>query len=71
MFDQVHIAQLIWTVIYSALGIIIFAIAFWIIAKATPFSIRKEIEEDQNVALGIIIGAVIIGLAIIMAAAVI
>ena len=36
----------------------------------TPFSIRKEIEEDQNVALGIVIGSVIIGLALIIAHAI-
>jgi uncharacterized membrane protein YjfL (UPF0719 family) len=38
--------------------------------KVTPFSFRKEIEEDQNISLGIIIGCVFIGLAIIIAAAI-
>ncbi len=55
---------------YAALGVIVFLVAFKIIQKAMPFSMRKEIEEDQNVALGIIMGAVILGLAIIIAAAV-
>ena len=32
-----------------------------------PFSMRKEIEDDQNTALAIVIGAVILGLAIIIA----
>ena len=41
-----------------------------LIVKASPFSIRKEIEDDQNTALAIIIGAVIIGVALIIAAAV-
>jgi uncharacterized membrane protein YjfL (UPF0719 family) len=36
----------------------------------TPFSLRKEIEEDQNVALGVVLGAVVIGIAIIVAAAI-
>ena len=58
------------TVIFVILGLIVFAIAFVIIAKATPFSVRKEIEDDQNVALAIVIGAVILGSAIIIAAAV-
>ena len=58
------------TVIFVVLGLIVFAIAFLIIAKATPFSVRKEIEDDQNVALAIVIGAVILGSAIIIAAAV-
>jgi putative membrane protein len=58
------------TVVFVILGLIVFAIAFVIIAKATPFSVRKEIEDDQNVALAIVIGAVILGSAIIIAAAV-
>ena len=39
------------------------------INKVAPFSIRKEIEEDQNTALGIVIGSVIIGVAMIVSAA--
>jgi uncharacterized membrane protein YjfL (UPF0719 family) len=39
-------------------------------AKLAPFSLRKEIEEDQNTALGIIMGAVILGVALIVSAAV-
>jgi uncharacterized membrane protein YjfL (UPF0719 family) len=71
MIDQVHMSQLLWSVIYAVLGVVIFAISFWLIDRLTPFSIRKEIEEDQNTALGIIIGAVIIGLAIIISAAIV
>ena len=58
------------TVVFVVLGLIVFALAFLVIAKATPFSVRKEIEEDQNVALAIVIGAVILGSAIIIAAAI-
>jgi uncharacterized membrane protein YjfL (UPF0719 family) len=55
------------TLAYTLFGLVVFGVAFWIIVKVTPFSIRKEIEEDQNTALGIVIGAVILGLAIIIA----
>ena len=58
------------TLVFVFLGIIIFALAFIIIVKASPFSVRKEIEEDQNIALAIVIGAVIIGIAMIVAAAI-
>jgi len=58
------------TVVFVVLGLIVFALAFLIIAKATPFSVRKEIEDDQNIALAIVIGAVILGSAIIIAAAI-
>jgi uncharacterized membrane protein YjfL (UPF0719 family) len=58
------------TVVWTTLGVVLFAVAFWVIGKILPFSIRKEIEEDQNTALGILIGAVILGIAIIVAAAI-
>jgi putative membrane protein len=56
--------------IYSLMGIVLFGVAFFVIVKVAPFSIRKEIEDDQNTALGIIIGAVIIGISMIISAAV-
>lgn len=55
------------TLAYTIFGLVMFAIAFWIIVMATPFSIRKEVEEDQNIALAILIGSVMLGLAIIIA----
>lgn len=58
------------TVVFVILGLIVFALAFLVIAKSTPFSVRKEIEEDHNVALAIVIAAVILGSALIIAAAV-
>jgi len=57
-------------IIYSVAGVGMFAAAFWVIIRIAPFSIRKEIEEDQNTALGIIIGAVFIGIAVIIGAAI-
>jgi putative membrane protein len=61
---------LVTTAIFTLFGLLVFALAFAVIAKASPFSIRKELEEDQNVALGIVIGAVIIGIALIISAAI-
>ena len=58
------------TIVFVVLGLIVFALAFVIIAKASPFSVRHEIENDQNVALAIVIGSVILGTAIIIAAAI-
>ena len=58
------------TLVFVVFGLIVFALAFLIIAKASPFSVRKEIEDDQNIALAIVIGSVILGSALIIAAAV-
>jgi uncharacterized membrane protein YjfL (UPF0719 family) len=57
------------TVLYTFFGVIVFAIAFFAIVKLSPFSIRKELEADQNIAVAILIASVILGLAIIIAAA--
>lgn len=58
------------SLVFALVGILVFGIAFWAITKLTPFSIRKEIEDDQNTALGIVIGAVIIGLSMIISSAI-
>ena len=58
------------SLVFALLGILVFGLAFWAITKLTPFSIRKEIEDDQNTALGIVIGAVIIGLSLIISSAI-
>lgn len=61
---------IITTLVFVLLGLLVFALAFVIIVKASPFSVRKELADDQNVALAIVIGSVIIGSAIIVAAAI-
>ena len=61
---------LVTTAIFTAFGLLVFGLAYFIILKATPFSIRKEIEEDQNVALAVVIGAIIIGISLIISAAI-
>lgn len=66
-----HLIQgIVQSLIFTVLGVLVFAAAFIVIVKALPFSVRKEIEVDQNTALGIMLGAVIIGLSIIIAAAI-
>ena len=57
------------TIVYSVVGIVVFAAAFFLMVQIAPFSVKKEIEEDQNTSLGIMMGSVFIGLAIIIAAA--
>ena len=58
------------TLVFVVIGLIVFALAFLVIAKSAPFSVRKEIEDDQNIALAIVIASVILGSALIIAAAV-
>jgi len=62
--------QIVVTLVFTTIGLIFFALAFWIIVKISPFSIRKEIEVDQNTSLAILIASVIIGIALIVSAAI-
>ncbi len=62
--------QLVTMVVAVVVGLAFFAAAFWVIDRLTPFSVRKEIEEDQNTSLAVLIGSVIVGIAIIIAAAI-
>ncbi len=64
------VQTVITTLVFVIIGLIVFALAFLVIAKATPFSVRKEIEDDQNVALAVVIASVILGSALIIAAAI-
>ena len=68
-FDKL-IMEVVKTLIFSVMGLFFFALTFFVINKMVPFSIRKEIEEDQNTSLAILIGSVFIGIAIIVGAAV-
>lgn len=57
------------TLVYTVFGVIVFGLAFWLMVKISPFSIRQELETDHNTAIAILMGAVILGLSIIIAAA--
>jgi putative membrane protein len=70
MDEKALIQGVIFAVVFGVLGICLFALAIKVMQKVASFSIEKEIAEDQNVALGIVMGAILLGLAIILAAAI-
>jgi uncharacterized membrane protein YjfL (UPF0719 family) len=59
---------LVTTLIFVVIGLIFFTLAYFILSRL--FDIHREIEEDHNTALAIIIGAIMIGISIIIAAAI-
>jgi putative membrane protein len=65
-----HVRPIADSLIYSVLGAVVLYVMFRIFARKMPFSITKEIVEDQNVGLGIILGAIILGLSLIISAAI-
>jgi putative membrane protein len=57
-------------VLFAIIGVVLFVVAFMVFDKLTPGSLWKELIEDQNTAIGVLMGAVAIAPAIIIAAAV-
>ena len=68
--SEFHPGYLLNAAVYAALGIIIFIVAFAVIDWITPYALWKEIVEEKNLALAVLVGAMSIGMCIIIAAAV-
>jgi putative membrane protein len=64
------LTNLLAAIVFAALGIAVFAIAFLVLDRMTPYSLWREIVEKQNTALAILIGLVTLGLGVIIAAAI-
>ena len=58
------------SLVYSLVGLAVFVAGLFVFRLIMPFDVHKEIEVDQNTALGIVMGSFILGLAIIVAAAI-
>lgn len=65
-----HARPIVDSLLYSAVGAAILLLFFWFVERILPFSMKKEIEEDQNMSLGVILAAFIIGLSLIISSAI-
>jgi uncharacterized membrane protein YjfL (UPF0719 family) len=68
--DWFHPAAFINAVVYAFLGILIFVVVFFLIDRLTPYHLWKEIVQDKNIALAVLVGAMSIGMCIIIAMAI-
>ena len=68
--DILSLKPIINSVLFSLLGIAILLIGYLIIEKITPENTWKEIVQKNNVALAIVFGALIIGISMIISAAI-
>lgn len=57
------------TIVLSLLGITLFTATVAVASALAPFSLRREIEERQNLALAVLLGSIILGLSIVVASA--
>ena len=66
----VQLTNVLNAVIYAGMGIVIFAGAFLVIDKVTPYNLWKEIVQEHNTALALLLGAMSLGICVIIASAV-
>ena len=70
MNDLINVGFVINAIVFAVLGVAIFWISFVVIDKLTPYRLWQEIIEKHNTALAIIVGAMSLGISIIIAAAI-
>ena len=56
--------------VFALIGIVVFVLSFVLIDRMTPYDLWREIVQEKNMALAVLIGAMSIGICIIIAAAV-
>ena len=63
-------AAMLGSILYALIGVVVFWISFVIIDKITPYNLWEEIVEKHNVALGLVVASMSLGICIIVAAAI-
>lgn len=58
------------SILFALVGVIVFWLSFVIIDKITPYNLWQELVEKQNMALGLVVAAMCLGISIIVAAAI-
>jgi putative membrane protein len=68
--NLVPLGNLVSALVYAFIGILIFIVAFVLMDKMTPYHLWKEIVQEHNMALAILVGSMSLGICIIIAAAI-
>ena len=56
--------------IFTFVGLLLFWMSYFLIEKVAPFDLRKELTEDDNTAVGAMLGGMFIGIGLIISAAI-
>lgn len=70
MLGNIVLAEVAATIFYTVLGFGLFLGCYAVIDRLSGFSLRREILEEHNMAVAVVIGALLIALAILIAAVV-
>ena len=69
-FGRPELASLLWAVIFGVVGIVLIIAGYRIFDWVSPIDVEKELSEKHNIAVAIVCAAVIIGIAIVIHAAI-
>lgn len=67
---EIHWTQMVAALVYAVIGLAIFGVAFVLVDRLTPYSLWRELIDEHNTALAIVVGAVALGISIIVSAAI-
>ena len=70
MSGIINVSYVVNAVVFSFLGVLIFWVCFRMMDRLTPYLLWKEIIEEHNIALAIIVGAMSLGICLIIAASI-
>lgn len=69
-FEWLKPGAFIGSIVFALIGVVVFWISFIVIDKLTPYDLWKELVENRNMALGLVVAAMSLGISIIVAAAI-
>jgi putative membrane protein len=55
--------------LFGLSGIVLLIVGYYLWEMITPYNLRREIHENKNIAVAIVAGAFVIGMAIVIASA--
>jgi uncharacterized membrane protein YjfL (UPF0719 family) len=68
--DWLRPAAFVGSFLYALVGVFVFWLCFVVLDRLTPYKLWEEIVQKQNMALAIVVGAMALGISLIVAAAV-
>lgn len=68
--SSMMLTNVVAAIVFAVIGILTLLTAFIVIDRLTPFTLWKEIIEEHNTALAVLIGFIALGISIIIAAAI-
>jgi uncharacterized membrane protein YjfL (UPF0719 family) len=70
MENGINIGYVVNAFVFSLVGLLVFTVSFYLFDRLTPYNLWKEILEEHNIALAVVVGAISIGICIIISSAI-